>query len=53
MNPRKWLEWYLDSCAKEGGKAPADIKPFLPWNLSPEQRRAFGGKDTPRASDSS
>src|SRR5437773_11958474 len=38
LNPRKWLEWYLDSCAKESGQAPADIQPFLPWNLSAEQR---------------
>lgn len=51
LNPRKWLEWYLDSCAKEGGKAPADIKPFLPWNLSPEQRRALGGEDLPSTLD--
>ena len=53
LNPRKWLEWYLDSCAKESGQAPADIQPFLPWNLSPEQRHAFRGEDTPKESDSS
>jgi transposase len=53
LNSRRWLEWYLDSCAKEGGKAPVDIQPFLPWNLSPEQCRALGGEDTPRKPDSS
>ena len=53
LNPRKWLEWYLDSCAKESGQAPADIQPFLPWNLSAEQRSALGGEDTPRKPDSS
>jgi transposase len=53
LNSRKWLQWYLDSCAKEGGQAPADIQAFLPWNLSPEQRHALGGEDTPNASDSS
>jgi len=53
LNPRKWLEWYLDSCAKEGGQAPKDIQPFLPWNLSPEQRHVLGGGDMPRESDSS
>ena len=47
LNPRKWLEWYLDSCANEGGQAPADIQPFLPWNLSPQQRRALGGEEAP------
>jgi transposase len=53
LNPRKWLEWYLDSCAKEGGKAPSDIQSFLPWNLSPEQRRVLGGQDTSCKQDSS
>jgi hypothetical protein len=32
---------------------PADIQPFLPWNLSAEQRSALGGEDTPRKPDSS
>jgi transposase len=53
LNPRKWLEWYLDSCAQNGGKAPADIQPFLPWNLSAAQRRALGGEDTSCNPDSS
>lgn len=39
LNPRKWLTWYLQSCAEAGGQAPADINGFLPWNLSDEQRR--------------
>jgi transposase len=37
LNPCRWLTWYLQSCAEAGGKAPADINPFLPWNLSAEQ----------------
>lgn len=41
LNPRKWLTWYLQSCADNGGKAPADITPFLPWNLTQEQRQVF------------
>jgi transposase len=53
LNPRLWLAWYLDSCAQEGGKAPADIQPFLPWNLSREQRHAFGDGDALRKPDSS
>jgi transposase len=39
LNPRLWLNWYLQSCAEAGSKAPTDIEPFLPWNLS-EDRRA-------------
>jgi transposase len=38
INPRLWLTWYLESCAAAGGKPPADIEPFLPWNLSEERR---------------
>jgi transposase len=34
INPRLWLDWYLQSCAEAGGQAPTDIEPFLPWNLS-------------------
>lgn len=39
LNSRAWLTWYLESCAANGGRAPADISPFLPWNLTPERRR--------------
>ena len=42
VNPRRWLTWYLESCAAAGGKAPEDIQPFLPWNLSDERRSALG-----------
>jgi transposase len=34
LNPRKWLTWYFEHCAAAGGRVPADIQPFLPWNLS-------------------
>jgi transposase len=39
INIRKWLTWYLRSCATNGGRAPSDIEPFLPWNLSDEKGR--------------
>jgi transposase len=38
LNTRAWLTWYLQSCAANGGQAPSDIEPFLPWNLSEAQR---------------
>jgi transposase len=41
INPRPWLNWYLQSCAEVGGKAPKDIEPFLPWNLSDDKRTAL------------
>jgi transposase len=38
LNVRKWLRWYLDSCAQNGGRVAPDITPFLPWNMSREKR---------------
>jgi transposase len=39
INIRKWLTWFLQSCAENGGQAPVDIDPFLPWKMSEEKRR--------------
>ncbi len=39
INSRKWLSWFLQTCAQAGGQAPEDIQPFLPWNISREKRR--------------
>jgi transposase len=41
INPRTWLRWFLDACANAGGNAPRDIQPFLPWNLTPQQRQSM------------
>jgi len=49
VNPRRWLTWYLESCAAAGGKAPEDIQPFLPWNLSADHRTALAMRTTPPA----
>src|SRR5438105_3438263 len=38
INPRLWLNWYLQSCAEAGSQAPDNIRPFLPWNLSEARR---------------
>jgi len=53
INPRLWLRWYLDSCATAGGKAPEDIQPFLPWNLSPQKRGELSTGTEPATPDSS
>jgi transposase len=54
LNPRFWLTWYLESCAAAGGKAPEDIQPFLPWNLSDERRAELGERTkAPSAPDTS
>jgi len=41
INPRSWLRAYLEGCAKAGGKAPADVSDYLPWNLTPQQKEAW------------
>jgi transposase len=48
LNVRKWLTWFLQSCAENGGQAPADITPFLPWELSAERRAALT-RETPES----
>ena len=53
INPRLWLLWYLESCAAAGGKAPNDIQPFLPWNLSPERRAVLAERTFPLTADTS
>jgi transposase len=54
VNPRLWLTWYLESCAAAGGRAPEDIEPFLPWNLSTERRVTLAMRSTaPAAADTS
>ncbi len=42
INPRLWLNWYLQSCAEAGGQVPNDIEPFLPWNLNQNLRAKLG-----------
>ncbi len=38
VNPRRWLSWYLESCATAGSRVPEDIQRFLPWNLTADRR---------------
>jgi transposase len=49
LNPRAWLTWYLTACAAAGGKVPAELASYLPWNLSAEQRERLQGCDAPAA----
>ena len=53
INPRLWLTWYLKSCAAAGGTAPANIEPFLPWNLSDADRAALAMRSSLPATDTS
>jgi transposase len=53
LNPRRWLTWYLEQCAVAGGKVPADIQPFLPWNLEAAKRSELGEPGLPERDDTS
>jgi transposase len=53
LNPRLWLSAYLQACAESGGRVPENMAGFLPWNLSPEQRRAWGCAEEVGPTDSS
>jgi transposase len=44
INPRKWLNGYLNACAAAGGQAPTDVEEWLPWKLSEERRREWSHK---------
>jgi transposase len=33
LNARTWLSQYLQACADNGNRAPADISGFLPWTM--------------------
>jgi transposase len=53
LNPRKWLTWYFEQCASAGGKVPADIQAFLPWNLDAARRSELGEPGLPESDDTS
>ncbi len=53
LNPRKWLTWYFERCAAAGGQVPADIQPFLPWNLSDEKKKELRDTGRPEGDDTS
>jgi len=38
INRDHWLSAYLNACADHGGKAPADLSPFLPWEMAQARR---------------
>ena len=53
LNPRKWLTWYLEACAAAGGKIPADIQPFSPWNMSEDKKKELRDTGVPEENDTS
>ena len=41
----RWLEAWLDACAKNGGKPPDGLSPWLPWTMSEARRRKFTAQE--------
>ena len=41
LNPHQWLSAFLQACADNDGKSPADLSAFLPWQMMPERREEF------------
>jgi len=37
LNPRHWLQAFLQACADNGGKPPTDLSGFLPWTMSAQR----------------
>jgi transposase len=41
IDPQQFLLHYFNACAQNGGKTPQQLEPFLPWNLSQEQKATW------------
>lgn len=41
INPRAWLEAYLQGRVKAGGQTPADVGEYLPWRMSEAKRQEW------------
>lgn len=53
INPRVWLTAYLQSCAKAGGRAPVDVREFLPWEMTDELLKEWSLSGRTEGEDSS
>ena len=41
LNPHHWLSAFLQACAESGGQSPADLRPFVPWQMRAERREVL------------
>jgi transposase len=41
INAQPWLTSYLTACADNGGRAPQDLRPWLPWRMTEAERAAL------------
>jgi transposase len=38
LNPRHWLQAFLQACADHGGTPPPDLSEFLPWTMNAQRK---------------
>jgi transposase len=43
LNPHHWLRAFLQACADNGGQRPADLRAFVPWQMTAERRQELSG----------
>ena len=55
LNARDWLTGYLTACAENGGRPLPELRRWLPWRMTEEERAALklGQSAAPRVEDSS
>jgi transposase len=53
LNPRVWLQAYLQACAEGGGKTPQTLDDFLPWKMSEQKRKEWSLEKAKEGEDSS
>ena len=39
LNAYTWVHDWLEACARNRGQPPADLRPWLPWEMSAERKR--------------
>jgi len=47
INPRHWLSAYFKACAKNRGRAPDNIKPFIPWEMDDDRKARLSRPEPP------
>ncbi|HEY7804755.1 MAG TPA: IS66 family transposase [Orrella sp.] len=50
INPRRWLNEYLQACAVAGGQPPDDCSNFIPWQMAEARLATLREGYQPRAS---
>jgi transposase len=50
LNAREWLTSYLSACAQNGGQPVKDLRRWLPWRMTEEERAEWKLPEKPKAS---